>query len=332
MAENNQKRGLFDPYQRRIDYLRLSLTERCDLRCFYCLPEGYRDFRPDANWLTFDEIEQLVRVLVQLGVFRVRLTGGEPLTRPGITELAERLGKIPGLQDLSLSTNATRLAKLAGPLFDAGIRRLNVSLDTLQPDRFRAIAGGKLSKVLNGLHAAKAAGFSPVKINMVAMQGINEDEIIDMVDYCSNHGFMLRLIETMPMGVTGQNAQQNYLDLQHVKANLMQRYTLVPEVVEGGGPARNYRLAENGLNIGFITPVSQHFCATCNRVRLTAEGAMHMCLGQEHRYDFRPLLRQGIDDETLKGYILEAIALKPEKHEFIEHPGQVVRFMSQTGG
>jgi len=323
---------LVDSFQRQISYLRLSVTDRCDLRCFYCLPDGYKDFQTPDEWLKFNEIEQLVRVMVQLGVFRIRLTGGEPLTRPGLIDLVTMLNNIPGLQDLSLSTNATRLAKLAEPLFEAGVRRLNISLDTLNSDRFQSITSGKLSKVLNGLRVAKEVGFAPIKINMVAMRGINDDEIDDMIEYCAKEGFILRLIETMPMGVTGLKAQQSYLNLNHVKQDIAQRYTLLPEVVDGGGPARNYRLAENGLNIGFITPISQHFCDTCNRVRLTAEGVMHMCLGQEHSYDFRDLLRQGIDDETLKEHILKAITLKPEKHEFIDQPGQIVRFMSQTGG
>ena len=323
---------LQDSFDRRIDYLRLSVTDRCDLRCFYCLPRGFRDFQPDANWLRFEEIEQLVRVMAQLGVYRVRLTGGEPLTRAGIAELAGMLNRIPGLQDLSLSTNAIRLAKLAEPLYQAGVRRLNVSLDTLQHDRFRAITAGKLHKVLDGIQVARDVGFTPIKINMVGMRGVNDDEIDAMITFCAENGFVLRLIETMPMGRTGRNARQHYLDLNCVKQDIAKRYTLLPEVVEGGGPARNYRLAENGLNIGFITPISQHFCATCNRVRLTAEGMMYLCLGQEYRYNFHDLLRKGIDDDALKAHILKAVSLKPERHEFAARPGQIVRFMAQTGG
>lgn len=255
---NSLEPGTMRLFGRRIDYLRLSVTDRCDLRCFYCLPEGFRDFQPDANWLRFKEIEQLVRVMAQLGVYRVRLTGGEPLTRAGIAELAAMLARIPGLQDLSLSTNSTRLAKLAKPLHQAGVRRLNVSLDTLQPDRFRAISGGKLHKVLKGLQAARDTGFAPIKINMVSMRGVNDDEIDAMITFCATNGFVLRLIETMPMGQTGRDTQQHYLDLNRVKQDIAKRYTLLPEVVEGGGPSRNYRLVENGLNIGFITPISQH--------------------------------------------------------------------------
>lgn len=323
---------LIDPYERRIEYLRISVTDRCDLRCFYCLPASFRDFQPDANWLGFKEIEQLVRVMAGLGVYRVRLTGGEPLTRAGIIELTQALGRIPGLRDLSLSTNATRLAKMGERLYLAGVRRLNVSLDTLQPERFRAITGGKLDKVLHGLSVAKEVGFAPVKINMVAMRGINDDEIDDMIEYCAAQGFVLRLIETMPMGNTGRVAQNHYLDLNLLKHKLSKRYTLLPEMMEGGGPARNYRIAENNLNIGFITPISQHFCATCNRVRVTAEGMMHLCLGQEHRYDFHDILRKGIDDKALQEHIFKAISLKPERHYFKSNPGQVTRFMAQTGG
>ncbi len=332
MPTHTDEPVLHDRFGRRIEYLRLSITERCDLRCFYCLPRGYRDRRTPDHWLRADEIERLVRAMVGLGVRRVRVTGGEPLTRHDALEVVQRLGRIEGLEDLSLSTNATRLARLAGPLYAAGVRRLNVSLDSLRPERFRAISGGRLEKVLDGLEAARAAGFAPIKINMVAMKGINDDELDDMIDFCAERGFVLRLIETMPMGETGREAQARYLDLQTVRRALERRHTLVPQFVEGGGPARNYRLAERNLDIGFITPISRHFCDSCNRVRLTAGGTMHLCLGQEHRYPFRELLRAGIDDEALQAHILKAIERKPERHEFRERPERVIRFMAHTGG
>ncbi len=330
--DNENDPVLVDAFHRRIEYLRLSVTDRCDLRCAYCLPKGYRNKGSADHWLHPEEIERFVSAMVGLGVRRVRLTGGEPLTRPQIVDIADRLGRIAGLQDLSLSTNATQLTRLAEPLRRTGIRRLNVSLDSLRHDRFHAITGGRLERVLDGLAAARAAGFRPIKINMVVMRGINDDELDAMIEFCSAQDFVLRLIETMPMGTTGQAARARYVDLNRVKEALADRYTLVPEMIDGGGPARNYRIAETGLNIGFITPISQHFCATCNRVRLSAAGTLYLCLGQDHAVPFRPLLRQGADRATLQDAIRRAIAEKPERHEFREHPGQIVRFMAQTGG
>lgn len=323
---------LLDPFGRSIEYVRVSVTDRCDLRCFYCLPPGFKDFDIPEHWLSFDEIERVIRAFGELGTRRVRLTGGEPLVRKDLPVLAARLTALPGIEDLSLSTNATRMDKHAADLKAAGVSRINVSLDTLQPERFREISGGKLDKVLNGLMAAKAAGFAPIKINMVAMRGVNEDEIEDMVEFCIEHDFTLRLIETMPMGDTGRGAQSYYLDLQEVKRRLAERYELLPGVMPGGGPARYVRVAGTDLRIGFITPISQHFCETCNRVRLAADGTLYMCLGQEHNYPLRPLLREGVSDEDLKDHIRKAIALKPERHEFREKPEQVIRFMSMTGG
>ncbi|APZ44250.1 GTP 3',8-cyclase MoaA [Acidihalobacter ferrooxydans] len=323
---------LNDPFGRRIEYVRLSVTDRCDLRCDYCMPKGFKDFQEPEEWLRFDEIERVIAAFARLGVSRVRLTGGEPLVRRDLPELAARLARLPGLDDLSLSTNATRLVKHAEALRAAGVSRLNVSLDTLRAERFKRITGGKLTKVLDGLMAAKAAGFAPIKLNMVAMQGVNDDEIEDMVEFCLEHGFTLRLIETMPMGDTGREASGRYLDLQTVRARLAERYELLPGVMPGGGPARYVQIAGTELRIGFITPISQHFCATCNRVRLAVDGTLYMCLGQEDRFELRPLLRDGIDDADLEAAIRQAIALKPERHEFSEEPGKIVRFMSMTGG
>ena len=324
---------LTDSFQRQIEYLRLSVTDRCDLRCRYCLPEGYREFDEPSHWLNFEEIERVVRAFAALGVRRLRLTGGEPLTRHGLPDLAARLSALPGIEDLSLSTNAVRLAREAKALARAGITRINVSLDSLRPDRFAEITGGgKLAKVLDGLHAARAAGFRPIKINMVAMQGVNDDEFEDMVAFCIGHDFTLRLIETMPVGETGRCAGGNYLDLQEVRRTLERRYELIPAVMSGGGPARYWRVAGTELRIGFITPISQHFCETCNRVRLTADGDLLLCLGQEDKLALRPLLRAGINDTDLEQAIRTAIARKPERHEFREKPLQIIRFMSQTGG
>lgn len=324
--------SLIDRLGRKIDYVRLSVTDRCDLRCFYCLPRGFRDFEEPEHWLTFTEIERVIAAFARLGTRHVRITGGEPLVRGELPSLAARLSALPGVEDLSLSTNATRLATQAGALYGAGIRRINVSLDSLDAARFRDITGGKLEKVIDGLMAAKAAGFAPIKINMVVMKDINEDEVDAMVEFCIEHGFTLRFIETMPMGDTGRSATDRYVDLQTVKARLSRRFALLPGMMPGGGPARYVQVAGTDLRIGFITPISQHFCATCNRVRLSVDGTLYMCLGQEHRFELRPLLRAGIDDTELGAAILQAIDLKPERHEFTDKPEQVLRFMSMTGG
>ena len=323
---------LIDTIGRRIDYVRLSVTDRCDLRCVYCMPEGFNDFETPEHWLNFDEIERVIAAFGQLGVSRIRLTGGEPLVRKGVPELATRLSRLTGIKDLSLSTNAVQLSKHAVSLHKAGVSRINVSLDSLQAERFKAITKGKLEKVLAGLMAAKAAGLSPIKINMVVMKGINDDEVEAMVDFCIEHDFTLRFIETMPMGETGLDASDRYVNLQDVRARLEQRFELIPGVMPGGGPARYVQVANTEVRIGFITPISQHFCETCNRVRLSAEGTLYLCLGQNDKLELRPLLRSGITDEGLQDAILDAIARKPERHEFNDKPSQIVRFMSMTGG
>ncbi len=326
------EKSLIDPFGRSIDYLRLSLTDRCNLRCFYCLPKGAKGFQTPKEWLTFDEIEQVVSAFAELGVGRIRLTGGEPLVRPGVAQLTSRLSAIKGIDDLSLSTNATLLSEQASDLKQAGISRINVSLDTIDPSRFKKITGGELQPVLDGLMAAKSAGFQPVKINMVVMKGINDDEVEAMVAFCIQHDFTLRFIETMPMGESGRDASQYYLPLTEVKSRLAKHFQLVDALMPGGGPARYSRVKDTELRIGFITPISQHFCETCNRVRLAADGVLYLCMGQEHTYDLKPLLRDGGNDQQLRAAIIQALALKPERHEFNEKPQQVVRFMSRLGG
>ena len=322
---------LTDPYNRRIEYLRLSVTDRCDLRCTYCLPEGFKDFEEPAHWLSFDEIVRVVGAFTRLGVARVRLTGGEPLLRGRLPLLAQRLKCLPGLSDLSLSTNATQLEKQAPALVRAGVSRINVSLDSLQAERIAQITGRDvLPKILAGLAAGKLAGLNPIKINMVVMPGVNEDEIDAMVDYCMQQGFTLRLIETMPMGETGRKAK--YLDLQPVKEQLRRRFGLIETVVAGGGPARYLQTPDGKFTLGFITPMSQHFCATCNRVRLAVDGTLYLCLGQDEKVELRPLLRAGASDQELEAAIRHAISIKPERHEFREQPAKLVRFMSMTGG
>ncbi len=322
---------LQDRFGRRVEYLRLSVTDRCDLRCTYCIPEGFSDFEEPAQWLSFDEIERVVGAFARMGVSKVRLTGGEPLLRRNLPELARRINALDGVKDLSLSTNATQLAKQAAALKLAGVSRLNISLDSLQPDRFsRIVRRDCLEQVQNGLTAAKEAGFAPIKINMVVMNGVNDDEIDDMVAFCIRHDFTLRMIEAMPMGETGRNTQ--YLDLQPVKERLQRRFGLIDGVMAGGGPARYLQSPDGAFTVGFITPLSQHFCDTCNRVRLSVDGTLFLCLGQDEKLELRPLLRAGASDEELEQAIRGAIELKPHRHEFNEHPGQVVRFMALTGG
>jgi cyclic pyranopterin phosphate synthase len=324
--------SLTDRFGRRIEYLRLSVTDRCDLRCSYCMPSGFRDFEEPHDWLSFEEIERVIRLFSELGTRRIRLTGGEPLVRKDLPALAQRLAALPGIGDLSLSTNATRLAKHASKLKQAGISRINVSLDSLRAERFKTITQGKLDKVLNGLMAAKAVGFHPIKINMVVMRDVNEDEVEDMVKFCLQHDFTLRFIETMPVGDTGRTAAGQFISLDTIKTRLANQFELLPATMPGGGPARYVQVAGTNLRIGFITPLSQHFCDTCNRVRLSVDGTLYMCLGQNDKYELRPLLRAGLSDAELKQHILQAINLKPERHEFNEKPETVVRFMSMTGG
>lgn len=322
---------LQDRFGRTIQYLRVSVTDRCDLRCTYCIPEHFKGFEEPDHWLSASEMERLVGVFARLGVSRFRLTGGEPLTRKGLPGLASRLAALPGVEDLSLSTNATRLVTHARALKQAGVSRLNVSLDSLRPERMAAITGRDcLDDVLAGLMAAKDEGFAPIKLNMVAMAGVNDDEIDGMVAFCIEHGFVLRLIETMPMGETGRHA--GFLDLQPVKARLRDRFGLVDGVLPGGGPARYMKSPDGQFSIGFITPLSQHFCDTCNRVRLSVDGVLYLCLGQDESFDFKPLLRGGASDDDLASAIRAAIELKPQRHEFRDAPEKVVRIMAKTGG
>ena len=325
---------LTDPFGRRIDYLRLSVTDRCDLRCGYCLPKGYKAFEEPADWLTFEEIVRVVGAFVTLGVRRVRLTGGEPLVRRGLPALVAGLAALPGLTDLSLSSNCTQMAAQAMPLFRAGVHRLNVSLDSLNPERFTQITGGgRLSQVITGIMAAKDAGFAPIKVNTVAMRGVNEDEFPDILAFCAEHGFTLRLIETMPLGATGRDAQRDhYLDLVTVRKHLEERFSLIPDLMPGGGPARYYRVSGSETHIGFITPLSRHFCETCNRVRLGAEGTLHLCLGQAHSYPLRALLRAGVTMPELADHLRHAVSCKPERHRFDDQAELRPRCMAATGG
>ena len=321
-----------DSFGRKISYLRLSVTDRCDFRCWYCLPRSHRDFASADSWLTPKEIERIVGFFAGLGVRHVRLTGGEPLVRKELLEISRRISSVDGIEETSLSTNAARFAPIAGELRDAGISRLNISLDSLDPDTFRDMTGGDLNKVLGGIDAAITHNFQPVKLNMVVMKGVNDHEVEQMIEFCIQKEVTLRFIETMPMGATSDEATDHYLDLQIVKKQLSESFELIPGVMPGGGPARYMQIKNTNLRIGFITPISQHFCETCNRVRLSVDGTLYLCLGQDDKVELQPLLRAGISNDALKNVLIDAIGLKPEKHEFKNKPQQVVRLMSMTGG
>lgn len=322
---------LVDPFGRSISYLRLSVTDRCDLRCAYCMPAEFDDYETPDNWLQFDEILRLSRIFVGLGVSRIRLTGGEPLVRARFAELTDGIARIPGLKDLSVSTNGTRLVTLADRLKKSGVTRLNVSLDTLSRERFINLTRrDALLDVLAGLEIARKAGFQPIKINMVWLPGVNQDELEAMIEYCMARGFILRLIENMPMGDAARALGSS--SLQPMIAQLKERFGLIDHVISGGGPARYLALPDFSFSIGFITPMSQHFCEACNRVRLSVTGTLHLCLGQEDHLELLPFLRNGADDREIADRIRVAVTRKPAKHEFQDRPEKIIRIMASTGG
>jgi len=329
--------GMIDPFGRAITYLRVSVTDRCDLRCVYCMSEDMT-FLPKADVLSLEELERLCVAFIRLGTNKIRITGGEPLVRRDVQTLFQRLGQRlgQGLDELTLTTNGTQLTKHAEALYAAGVRRVNVSLDTLDPARFAAITRwGKIEKVLDGIAAAKAAGLH-VKVNAVALKGVNEDEIDDMLAWCGEQGHDLCLIETMPMGDIGGDRTDQYLPLSLVRGWLRQRWTLQDTSYQTGGPARYFDVAETGTRIGFITPMTHNFCESCNRVRLTCTGMLYMCLGQDDAADLRRVMRDGVSDAELDAAIRLAITRKPKGHDFVidrRNPAPAVaRHMSLTGG
>ena len=328
---------MIDPFGRHITYLRVSVTDRCDFRCVYCMAE-HQTFLPKKDLLTLEELERLCGAFIAKGVERLRITGGEPLVRKDVMRLIERLGARlgNGLKELTLTTNGSQLARYAGALKDAGVKRINVSLDTLDPDKFRAITRwGDLKHVLAGIDAARAAGLS-VKINTVALRDMNRGEIPDMIDWAHGRGMDLTLIETMPLGETGADRVEQYLPLSLLRADLARRYTLDDIDYRTGGPARYVRVAETGGRLGFITPLTHNFCESCNRVRVTCTGTLYMCLGQADDADLRAPLRASSDDAPLLEAIDRAIARKPKGHDFIidrRHGAPALaRPMSLTGG
>jgi cyclic pyranopterin phosphate synthase len=322
---------LLDGTGRRVEYVRLSVTDRCDLRCSYCMPKGFRGFAQRSECLSSAELTRLIGVFAGLGVARVRLTGGEPLLRRDIVPLATAIAAIPGIRDLSLSTNGTLLNRLAPQLRAAGVSRLNVSLDSLDRERVLSITGRDVvSQVVEGLMEGKRAGFAPIKINMVPLAGTSDAEVDAMAAFCMQHGFVLRLIELMPVGAASSAAKPP--EFARLRERLRSRYGLVDGVVPGGGPARYLVSPDGAFSIGFITPISQHFCETCNRVRLTAEGMLHLCLGHEGRIDLRALMRQGAADEEIAQAIVDGLKRKPQRHDFGNASRQIIRVMAATGG
>jgi cyclic pyranopterin phosphate synthase len=329
---------LIDPFARAITYLRVSVTDRCDFRCVYCMSE-HMSFLPKADLLTLEELDRLCSAFVAKGVRKLRLTGGEPLVRRGIMTLFSSLSRhleTGALDELTLTTNGSQLARYAAELKAHGVKRVNVSLDTLNPDKFRSITRwGELDQVLGGIDAAQSVGLK-VKINAVALKGVNEDELAELVTWTHGRGMELTLIEVMPLGDIGDDRLSQYLPLSIVRAGLAEKFTLEDIAYQSGGPARYVRVKETGGRLGFITPMTHNFCESCNRVRITCTGTLYMCLGQEDAADLRKPLRASEGNDLLSAAIEEAISRKPKGHDFIidrrhQRPA-VARHMSVTGG
>ncbi|MDT8856172.1 GTP 3',8-cyclase MoaA [Paracoccaceae bacterium Fryx2] len=330
---------LIDPFARAIDYLRVSVTDRCDFRCVYCMSENMT-FLPKADLLTLEELDRLCSAFVRMGVRKLRITGGEPLVRRGILTFFRAMTRhldSGALRELTLTTNGSQLVKYASDLAACGVRRINVSLDTLDPAKFAAITRwGRLAQVLDGIEAAKAAGLR-VKINTVALKGFNEDELFSLLDWCAREDHDLTFIEVMPMGDLGnENRLDQYWSLKEMRARLRERFTLTDLAERSGGPARYVRIEQTGQKLGFITPLTHNFCESCNRVRLTCTGELYMCLGQEDMADLRAPLRASPADAGLEHAIRAAISRKPKGHDFDYSrqnvAGQMTRHMSHTGG
>ena len=338
IAPASLSQPMTDPFGRNISYLRLSVTDRCDLRCFYCMAEDMT-FLPKADLLTLEELDRLCSAFIAKGVKKLRLTGGEPLVRRNVMSLVRSLSRhlaSGALRELTMTTNGTQLARFASELRDCGIRRINVSLDTLDPVKFKSITRwGELDKVKAGIEAARAAGIG-VKINAVALKNLNEEEIPSLLEWAHDKGMALTLIEVMPMGEIGEGRIDQYVPLSLVRARLAKHYTLTDLDETTGGPARYVRVAETGGTLGFITPMTHNFCESCNRVRITCTGTLHTCLGHEDAADLRKPLRASADNDLLAAAIDRAIGLKPKGHDFIidrrHNRPSVSRHMSVTGG
>lgn len=324
---------LVDKYGRRITYVRLSITDRCDFRCTYCMAEEMT-FLPRQSVLSLEECLRVATAFVGLGVSKLRITGGEPLVRKDALWLIERLGALPGLDNLVLTTNGSQLDRFASPLRKAGVKRLNISLDTLDAGRFRSITRiGDLDKVLRGIDAARTAGFRRTKLNTVMMRGVNDGEFVNLVRFAVTNELDISFIEEMPLGdIVGRNS--TYISSEETRALLGEHFELIPSAESSGGPARYWRIPGSETRIGFISPHSHNFCDTCNRVRITAKGELYPCLGQNDSVDLLRVLRSGADDAGLRQALVDSMGIKPWGHDFTEQMDkpQVVRFMSMTGG
>ncbi|MBD3895162.1 GTP 3',8-cyclase MoaA [Halomonas sp. ML-15] len=325
---------LIDDFNRRVRYVRISVTDRCDFRCVYCMSEEMT-FLPRAQILTLEELSMVARAFVELGVEKVRLTGGEPLVRRGIAQLVSEIGTL-GLDDFAMTTNGVGLVKHAQALRDGGLTRLNISLDSLDADKFRQLTRtGDLHKVIDGIRAARDAGFERIKLNAVVLKGRNDDEVVDLVEFARREHLDISFIEEMPLGdVSDHSRAETFCSSDEVQALIEARYPLVPTTESTLGPSRYFRMADSESRIGFISPHSHNFCSTCNRVRVTVEGRLLLCLGNEHSVDLRAVLRRHPGNmDALKTAIVEAMPLKPERHHFTtDGDVQVVRFMNMTGG
>ena len=326
---------LVDRFGRVVDYVRISVTDRCDFRCVYCMDEEMQ-FLPRARILTLEELAFVGRAFAELGVTKIRLTGGEPLVRNNVIKLIRDLGQLSQLKELVLTTNGSQLERMAGDIREAGVSRINISLDSLDPDRFRKLTRvGDLDRVLAGVEAARAGNFDKIKINAVILKNRNDDEVIPLVEYASSRNMDISFIEEMPLGVIGDHDRaEAYYSSDQIREDLSRRYTLVPTTETTGGPAKYFRITETGTRVGFISPHSHNFCDDCNRVRLTVEGRLLLCLGQEHSVDLKHVLRSNPGDlNVVKRAIVDSMAIKPKGHDFNLHEQTLIfRHMSHTGG
>lgn len=327
--------ALIDKHGRHIDYVRLSVTDRCDFRCVYCMSEEMT-FLPRKQILSLEEIYKVASAFTELGVNKIRLTGGEPLVRNNVMSLIENIGRLPGLDELLMTTNGSQLAKMANPLRDAGVNRINISLDSLDAGRFKAMTRtGKLEQVLQGVEAAVAAGFDSIRLNSVILRGVNDHEIIDLLEYAMGLGINIAFIEEMPLGnISDHEREDTVFSNEDVKQKILEYYAISSIEMNTAGPSRYYEIEGQQSKVGFISPVSHNFCESCNRVRVTVEGRLLLCLGNEYSTDLRLLLRDQPDNtELLKQTIVEAMDIKPLRHYFYdEEQPQIVRFMNMTGG
>ncbi|MDP6166693.1 MAG: GTP 3',8-cyclase MoaA [Gammaproteobacteria bacterium] len=326
---------LIDDFGRTVDYVRISVTDRCDFRCVYCMAEEMT-FLPREDIMSIEEIELLSRAFTELGVRRIRLTGGEPLVRRGLVDHLANIGNLPGLEELLITTNGSQLVRYSNALKQAGVTRLNVSLDSLRPERFKAMTrNGNINKVLAGIDAAKKAGFNHIKINAVVMKGNNEDEVLDLLEYAREHHLDITYIEEMPLGnIDSHDRALSFCSSDEVMAMIKSRYTLHPMTQKTAGPSRYYQMVDSPVRVGFISPHSHNFCGDCNRVRVTVEGRLLLCLGNEHSVDLLPIMRAVPGAiEPVKQAIIDAMPLKPERHYFdLNAEPKILRFMNTTGG